>query len=88
LTLNPKSTIAFPVEDHYSKGHFHKSLHPNSLNPKLKWMKNVVGVRRAYDYNPDKGGEASQQEAPGVQASTTNAPKVARHVRQLTLSPG
>lgn len=39
----------------------------------------------AYDYNPDKGGEASQQEAPGVQVSATDAPKVPQHVRQLVL---
>lgn len=47
------------------------------------WVLTVLSVLcRAYDYNPDKGGEASQQEAPGVQASATNAPKMAQHVRQ------
>ena len=45
----------------------------------------MSGMCRAYDYNPDKGGEASQQEAPGVQVSTTDAPKVPQHVRHFVL---
>ncbi|EIE18688.1 hypothetical protein COCSUDRAFT_49169 [Coccomyxa subellipsoidea C-169] len=43
----------------------------------IEWIGKLQST--AYDYNPDKGGEASQQEAPGVQASATNAPKMAQH---------
>ncbi|CAL8464340.1 g3875 [Coccomyxa elongata] len=43
----------------------------------IEWVGKLLST--AYDYNPDKGGEASQQEAPGVQVSTTDAPKVPQH---------